>query len=131
MADRYRPVFEHFKADLLEVENIYASELDQLDPAFRLFIKNNLSALRANQPDTFSFAQTMAEVLETLDSNFTIDKALIVNSIVDFSSFCTGVIAVNATSISHVRNLDFDIPTYMMKLLYVQEIVDSQGRVVV
>ena len=49
-----------------------------------------------------------------------------VNSIVDFSSFCTSIVARNATNVVHVRNLDFDAPVLMQKLIYVQNFTDSR-----
>lgn len=44
------------------------------------------------------------------NENFTVAKALLVNSIVDFSSFCTSIVVINNTDLVHVRNLDFDYP---------------------
>ena len=49
--------------------------------------------------------------------------ALLVNSIVDFSSMCTSIVVRNETSYTHVRNLDFDFPEQMQKLIYIQEFV--------
>jgi len=48
--------------------------------------------------------------MKKYDSNFTLEEALLVNSIVDFSSYCTSIVAVNGSSVTHVRNLDFDFP---------------------
>lgn len=62
------------------------------------------------------------------DDYFTIEKAILVNAIVDFNSFCTGVVHVNGSEIIHVRNLDFDYPDEMQKLMYVQVFVNSEGK---
>ena len=48
-----------------------------------------------------------------------------VNSIVDFNSFCTSIIALKGDDIAHVRNLDFDFPEYMQKLVYYQRFVNG------
>lgn len=46
-------------------------------------------------------------------------QALLVNSIVDFSSFCTSIVVRNKDKeILHARNLDFDFPEQMGKLVY-------------
>jgi hypothetical protein len=37
----------------------------------------------------------MTEVLKPLDPSYTIAKALLVNAVVDFSSFCTGIVATD------------------------------------
>jgi len=42
-----------------------------------------------------------------------------VNSIVDFSSFCTSIVArMENGTIIHARNLDFDFPDMMQHLVY-------------
>jgi hypothetical protein len=46
-------------------------------------------------------------------------QTLLVNSIVDFSSFCTSIVArMSNGTIVHARNLDFDFPSIMSKLVY-------------
>lgn len=66
--------------------------------------------------------------MEVIDrDDFTLEKAILVNAIVDFNSFCTGVVYVNGTEIIHVRNLDFDYPEEMQKLMYVQVFVNREG----
>lgn len=48
--------------------------------------------------------------------------ALLVNSIVDFFSYCTSIIArMENGTIIHARNLDFDYPETMKKLVYIAE----------
>lgn len=51
----------------------------------------------------------------------TLAKVLLVNSIVDFSSYCTSIIAITGLKAVHVRNLDFDFPTDMQELIYIQQ----------
>jgi hypothetical protein len=46
-------------------------------------------------------------------------ETLLVNSIVDFSSWCTSIVArMSNGTIVHARNLDFDFPQIMVKLVY-------------
>lgn len=54
---------------------------------------------------------------------FTVAMALLVNSIVDFSSFCTSILKLSKNEIINVRNLDFDFPPEMQKLVYNQKFV--------
>ena len=72
------------------------------------------------QPDVYGFAENVASHLQKLEPNYTVADALLVNAIVDFSSFCTSIIAHNDTDFVHVRNLDFDFPEDMQKLIYIQ-----------
>jgi len=51
--------------------------------------------------------------MKKIQPNFTVAHALLVNSIVDFSSFCTSIVAMNGDKVVHVRNLDFDFPPEM------------------
>lgn len=57
-------------------------------------------------------------------------EALLVNSVVDFSSFCTSIVAKmpNGTII-HARNLDFDFPSIMSKLVF-KAIYTKNGTVI-
>ena len=56
--------------------------------------------------------------MQKYDSNFSVEEALLVNAIVDFSAFCTSIVAVNGNEVTHVRNLDFDFPKDMQQLMY-------------
>jgi len=64
------------------------------------------------QPEVYGFAESLSK---TLDSKINVPEALLVNSIVDFSSFCTSIVAITSDNkeIIHVRNLDFDFPSDM------------------
>lgn len=57
-------------------------------------------------------------------------EILLVNSIVDFSSYCTSIVAMNDTNLVHVRNLDFDFPKDMQRLIYNQRFIDGSGKVI-
>lgn len=57
-------------------------------------------------------------------------QALLVNSIVDFSSFCTSIVArMENGTVIHGRNLDFDFPTVMVHLVY-RAMIKSKGKIV-
>jgi hypothetical protein len=57
-------------------------------------------------------------------------ETLLVNSIVDFSSWCTSIVArMENGTIIHARNLDFDFPSIMNKLVYRAQIKKG-GRIV-
>ena len=46
-------------------------------------------------------------------------QTFFVNSIVDFSSFCTSIVArMENGTIIHARNLDFDFPDILNRLVY-------------
>lgn len=57
-------------------------------------------------------------------------ETLLVNSIVDFSSWCTSVVArMENGTVVHARNLDFDYPSMMVKLVY-KALIKKGGRIV-
>lgn len=57
-------------------------------------------------------------------------ETLLVNSIVDFSSWCTSVVArMENGTVIHARNLDFDYPSLMVKLVY-KALIKKGGRIV-
>ena len=82
-------------------------------PEYLQFFENNEKAMAEAQPEVYAFATKLAETLQPLQANYSVPMALLVNSIVDFSSFCTSVVVRNETSYTHVRNLDFDFPDKM------------------
>ena len=57
-------------------------------------------------------------------------EALLVNSIVDFRSYCTSIVAMDDTDIVHVRNLDFDYPQDMKNLIYNQRFVRGDSETI-
>jgi len=66
----------------------------------------------------YAFAKSLTAEMNKYDANFTVEEALLVNAIVDFSAFCTSIVAVNGNDVTHVRNLDFDFPKAMQTLMY-------------
>mmetsp|Transcript_14283 Transcript_14283/g.24307 ORF Transcript_14283/g.24307 Transcript_14283/m.24307 type:complete len:184 (-) Transcript_14283:493-1044(-) len=97
--------------------------LNKQNPAYQQFFIEYEQELKAVQPDVWYFADSLAKELQRVQRNFTTANALLVNSIVDFSSYCTSIVAMNETTVVHVRNLDFDFPKNMQKLIYNQKFV--------
>jgi penicillin V acylase-like amidase (Ntn superfamily) len=57
-------------------------------------------------------------------------QTLLVNSIVDFSSFCTSIVArMSNGTIVHARNLDFDFPSIMETLVY-KAYIKKNGKII-
>lgn len=57
-------------------------------------------------------------------------ETLLVNSIVDFSSWCTSIVArMENGTIIHARNLDFDFPNIMTGLVY-RAMIKKNGKIV-
>lgn len=55
---------------------------------------------------------------------------MLVNSIVDFSSFCTSIVVrTENNTILHARNLDFDFPDIMKKLVYIAVYI-KDGKII-
>jgi len=71
------------------------------------------------QPDVWTFAKGIQDHVKAFQPDFSVAEALLVNAVVDFSSFCTSIVAMNETDVVHVRNLDFDLPSIMQKVVYI------------
>jgi len=62
-------------------------------------------------------------------TNLPVWQTLLVNSIVDFYSFCTSIVAkMQNGTIIHARNLDFDYPTVMENLVY-KAYIKKDGKI--
>ncbi len=83
-------------------------------PQYReIFQKSEDRFLQAN-PEAFYAMESLAKIIDR-----PVWQTLMVNSIVDFSSFCTSIVArMENGTIIHGRNLDFDFPTIMENLVY-------------
>ena len=78
-------------------------------PQYRDYFQKQEQYIANTNPETYEIMKSLATVLE-LPTYQTVG----VNSIVDFSSFCTSIVARNGNgTILHARNLDFDFPTMM------------------
>lgn len=120
---RHRKVWKYFGEDLLKIEHLYTEMLNQANPEYLQFFIDHEGDFKKLQPDVWEFASSIVDELGGLDKNLTIPQVLMVNAIVDFSSFCTSIVAMNQTTVVHVRNLDFDFQTAMQKLVYHQKFV--------
>ena len=87
----------------------------EISPKYQDFFKNNLDQFKTVNPHVYYAMESLAKILD-LETYQTI----FVNSIVDFSSFCTSIVArmQNGTLI-HARNLDFDFPVLLHRLVYI------------
>ena len=128
--ERHAEVWKHFSTQLLKVQNLFIHQLNSRDEAYLKWFNDNEKEFARVQPEVYGFAQSIYNELQPQQANYTVPMALLVNSIVDFSSFCTSILTVNDTDIKHVRNLDFDFPAEMQKLLYIQKFIGMDGQVV-
>jgi hypothetical protein len=88
--------------------------LHSVSPRYHDLFRNQTERFREHNPEAFYSMESLAKIIgmETW-------QTLLVNSIVDFSSFCTSVIArMENGTVLHARNLDFDFPDRMVKLVY-------------
>jgi len=122
--ERYRAVWQHFGRQILDVQNLFVNSLVAQNPYLEFFVANE-TQFKEVQPDVWGFADSLREELVQYQANYTTAQALLVNSVVDFNSFCTSIIALEGDDIAHVRNLDFDYPEYMQKLVYYQRFVNG------
>ena len=100
---RYNEVFTHYKDQLKDMQLRF---FHSVPPQFRNFFKDNLSLFRKVNDHVYDAMESLANItgLEHYET-------MLVNSIVDFSSFCTSIVARKADkTIIHARNLDFDFP---------------------
>lgn len=108
---RYNAVFEHFQTPLKQIETLF---LHSVMPEYREAFRLRAPLFERANPEAFYSMQALANIvgLET-------HETLLVNSIVDFSSWCTSIVArmPNGTVI-HARNLDFDFPSLMEQVVY-------------
>lgn len=105
-------MFNHFKDHILEMETMF---IHSLSPKYQEEFRINVDKFRVVNPHVYYSMESLAKVigLETYQTIF-------VNSVVDFSSFCTSIVArMQNGTIIHARNLDFDFPTILNKLVYV------------
>jgi hypothetical protein len=76
--------------------------------------ETNLELFRKAQPDVYEANVRLAEVLD-----LPIQQTVTVNSITEFSTYCTSILARSKSGqITHVRNLDFGYTEVMKKLIY-------------
>ncbi len=115
---RYNEVFAHFKEPLQEMERLF---YQTVPPQYRGFFKVNEEQFKQVNPHVYFAMESLANILE-----IETQQAILVNSIVDFYSFCTSIVArMENGTIIHARNLDFDYPETMNELVYLAKYVEG------
>ncbi len=83
-------------------------------PQYRTIFQKKTDHFLYYNPEAFYAMESLAKI-----TNLPVWQTLLVNSIVDFSSFCTSIVArMENGTIIHARNLDFDFPDMMQHLVY-------------
>ena len=79
-----------------------------------LLFKENESKFQELNPHAYEALTAMTKITET-----ELSVALMINSIADIVTFCTSIVArMQNGTIIHARNLDFDPPQLLNKLIY-------------
>ena len=60
MKERYAKVIEHFKDDMVTMENFFLAQLNDQDPEYLKYVEDNLEKFREHQPDAFAFAEAIS-----------------------------------------------------------------------
>ena len=94
-------------------------------PKYKAYFEANLEKYRLANPEAFYAMQSLAEII-----GLEVSETLILNVIVDFTSYCTSIVArmTNGTII-HARNLDFGFPEVLHKLVY-KGLYKKNGKIV-
>lgn len=107
-------MYEYFGDDIGVMERKFLQGLPQ---TYHDFFMRNEETLKKKDEDLYYAMDSLAKHI-----NLKTYETLLINSIVDFSSFCTSIIQQdpNTKLITHARNLDFNYPEIMQKLVYNQ-----------
>ncbi len=85
-------------------------------PSYRQLFQNttNTDMMRQTNPEAYYAMQSLANI-----TNLPLWQTLLVNAVVDITSFCTSVLAIQTDGqIIHGRNLDFDYPSVLQPLVH-------------
>ncbi|TNV77093.1 hypothetical protein FGO68_gene7739 [Halteria grandinella] len=119
---RYTALFTHYKAQLLQMETMF---LHSVAPQYRDEFKEKAPLFKDHNPEAYYSMEALAQII-----GMETHETLLVNSIVDFSSWCTSIVArMENGTIIHARNLDFDYPSMMVHLVY-KALIKKDGRIV-
>ena len=89
---------------------------------YRAIIEDNMDQYKLAQPENYATLKSLAEIL-----NIPTSQTVLVNMIVELSTFCTSIVARNQRQeIVHVRNLDFG-NTANMKQLVIEAVLMKNG----
>jgi N-acylethanolamine-hydrolysing acid amidase len=121
---RYNVIFKHYKKQIIEMEN---DLMYSISPNYRQLFQNttNTDMMRQTNPEAYYAMQSLSNII-----NLPLWQTLLVNAVVDITSFCTSVVAVQSDGqIIHGRNLDFDFPTVLQPLVH-RVYLQVDGRIV-
>ena len=94
-------------------------------PKYRDIFKRREDHFLYMNPEAFYAMESLSKI-----TGLPVWQTLLVNSIVDFSSFCTSIVArMQNGTIIHARNLDFDFPELMETLVY-KAYIKKNGKIV-
>lgn len=121
-ASRYNEVFRHFHDEIIAMEN---SIMYSIAPVYRSMFMNNTDKIAQSNPEAFDAMQSLASI-----TGLPVWQTLMVNSLVDFYSYCVSIVGVMADgSIIHGRNHDVDNPALFQPILH--RIFIKSGGVIV
>jgi hypothetical protein len=110
-ATRYNAVFKHYRSQIIEMENYM---MHSIAPVYRDIFMNNTNQFLISNPEAYYSMSSLANI-----TDLPLWQTLLVNSVVDITSFCTSVVGVMSNgTVIHGRNLDFDFPTVLQSLVY-------------
>eukprot|EP01033_Poteriospumella_lacustris_P013726 gene13726-9828_t len=121
-ATRYNEVFHYFRDDIIAMEN---SIMYSIAPFYRSTFMNNTDTIAQNNPEAFEAMQALATI-----TGLPVWQTLMVNSLVDFYSYCVSIVGVMADgSVIHGRNHDVDNPALFQPILH-RIFIKSGGAVI-
>lgn len=94
-------------------------------PVYRQLFQDNEDKFLISSPEAYYAMSSLSNI-----TGLPLWQTLLVNSIVDITSFCTSIVArMSDGTIIHGRNLDFDFPSLLQPLTY-RAYLKTGGRVV-
>lgn len=119
---RYNHVFHHFRSQLAVMED---DMMHSIAPEFRTMFQNNTDKFLDSNPEAYWAMQSLATIIDR-----PLWQTLLVNSVVDITSFCTSVVGrMSDGEVIHGRNLDFDFPTVLQTLVH-HVYIRLNGRII-
>ena len=99
--------------------------MHSVSPQYRTVFQHKEDHFLQYNPEAFYAMESLSKI-----TGIPVWQTLLVNSIVDFSSFCTSIVArMQNGTIIHARNLDFDFPDMMQTLVYKAYIMKN-GKII-
>lgn len=94
-------------------------------PVYRQLFEDNVDKFLINNPEAYYAMSSLANI-----TGLPLWQTLLVNSIVDITSFCTSIVSRTTNgSIIHGRNLDFDFPSVLQSITY-RAYIQINGKIV-